>query len=246
MSSKQNYNLFHLGEPLGFGSFVDVRQISQLPPGLAPDLQKKYPNRPFVIKEYREDSIEGENASYLFGSLEQDLTVRNKLVLLSERQKLIATHFIDIDGLVPDSQFYYHQESTIFEIQPKIDGVAFMDFIKSTDMQDQLALPEPQFIKLLERLDQFVQRAEQPLSQAYIPELFQAWIDLSGRDNLIITPQGDIRLVDTNTLCSPDMDKLVSDRVYRTTIANIGRIRSWLLAQYSLYSVQRCLIAKAS
>lgn len=213
------------------GSFVVVREIHKLPKHIAPKLQAKYPGHTFLLKEYKEDSLNGENASYLFGSEEPYLTLQQKASLLIERQELLHQHFqIVLPDLVVRSEIgISNLGDTILEIQPKIEGVGYVDFIKRMDLQEAYCPTSADLKYVLEQLDLVHKQASQSLVQFQLQELASnAYADLSGRDNLMITPDLKVKLIDTNVLCSAALDRLTKDRSYKNTMTNLEQLGTWL------------------
>lgn len=189
------------------GSFTEVTRLDGLPPEILEKLPAGY-----VLKEYRTDAPDQDlRDKTLFGPAAPKLSLLEKARILKERQAAVADFFKeDLPDLVVRSDFFVGRgadnQPHMYELQPNIAKT--IDVLGSSKIVQQFldqARPEVRQ-HFLDQLERFVARGRVLLSQHDNPTLKNRTIDLHGENNLVGTPTGDVRLVDTNYLFELDSE----------------------------------------
>ena len=183
------------------GSFTQVTKLKGLPPEILERLPKGY-----VLKQYINNP---ELDKDLFGPDYAKLSIVDKARILKERQTAVRAIFADdLPELVVPSDFLVGQgvddeQPHLFEVQPNVPkGV---DVLREWYHVENILEKSPQTRQaILGQLKLFVENGRKLQHQQDQPALKGKVLDLEGANNLIVTPDGDLRLIDTNYLFSPD------------------------------------------
>ena len=195
--------------PVTPGYFTAVKGLDVLPPSFVehlPDLDNKKSG--FVIKRYRDERIK-----YLFNDddcplfLNKEDSGNYSLVdtsrLLEERQKMLLDYLGDDKDLILTSYFLVDVDEkknpSLYEIQERVPDQFGLDNIHySADSFDREKLQRlvDNLEKLVRVIERMIEDNEHPYFSKYIPD----WND----KNLFITPDGEIRIFDSNSFDKKD------------------------------------------
>lgn len=153
-----------------------------------------------VLKEYSQSQ---ENIEWLFGK-EQNLSAKEQSRILKKRQDFAQKYYDGLPDFVLKSQFFVANGSegkpTVYEIQPKIE-----DYKPATlDSVDNIieGLTAEQRESLTNELAFFIKRTKDFISGRNFPEGYEEFLshipDFQD-GNVVITSDGKLRMMDTNT-----------------------------------------------
>lgn len=182
------------------GHFTEVRNLE----GLPESVKEQVPDG-FVIKKYKLDK-ERTNQQ-LFGiNYEESLIERARI--LKRRQEFVRDFFKeDLPNLVLQSQFIVGSgdySEFIYEIQSKLEDAIAINI--ETIREHFLGKPEI-IQKIKEQLRKFHKRGRLLKIQQEFSEFKGLGVDLGPKgENVVLTKDGDLRIIDTNFLEPADTE----------------------------------------
>lgn len=209
---------------VGGGTFTEVASIDNLPT----ELLSKIPDG-YVIKKYKKDSYKRlfKDPTKVFASGDEylGLSAEDKVQVLQKRQKFVKDFFKDVlPDIVVGSNYVLGGKSSddaeIYEIQPKLEKNISL---KSLDYDEKALefLSTSARCNLLEQLKLFLARAQEMPSKS---DGFM--VDIFG-ENLIVLPDGNLKMFDTNLLFHKYDDGYMDETMEETygfSLRTIGRI----------------------
>lgn len=182
---KEDMSLSYLDE----GDFVSVEEFKL-------KKEKEGDESKFVLKEYDLEEIED-----LFE--DRGLSLEEKAKILKRRQEFTQKFYDGLPSIVVKSQFILgggsNNQATIFEIQDKISDYYTID--ESDKIVQELNIQQKE--SLMKELDYFITRTGDFLHQRNdtfpggYEEYYSCFPDIHS-DNLVITSDGHLKMIDTN------------------------------------------------
>ncbi len=180
-------------EYLAKGTTAEVSELINLPA----EVRDRVPDG-YVLKEYFTKHPNGESR-FLQPPLEIAKSLRNRQETFHDLYRQ------DLPDLIVKSNFIIGRnangEETIFELQPKVEAWKDAVYAFGVRANWEELKPEAQ-ARALQELVNFTRRTRALIEDPDKPEI----PDLFGSDNLVLTPEGNLRMVDTNISFSQDDD----------------------------------------